>query len=62
MTFILLINVKMTTIIIGILTFIDMINKASESLKANKVFILKHFKFYEQVKFRLVELSIKKVL
>ena len=37
-----LINVKMPTIV-GILTFIRMINTAFESLKARKVFILQHF-------------------
>ena len=48
--FIMLINVKMPTIV-GILTFISMINKISESLKAIKVFILQNFSFFEQLKF-----------
>ena len=38
-----LINVKMPTIV-GILTFISMINTTSESLKARKVFIFQRFK------------------
>ena len=46
--FIMLINVKMPTIV-GILTFISMINKTSESLKARKVLIFQHFSFYEQL-------------
>ena len=37
--------------IVGILTFISMINTTSESLKARKVFIVQHFSFYEQLKF-----------
>ena len=49
--FIMLINVKMPTIV-GILTFISMVNKTSESLKARKVFIFQHFCFYRQLKFR----------
>ena len=39
-----LINVKMPTIV-GIVTFISMINKTSDSLKARKVFIFQHFGF-----------------
>ena len=50
MKFIMLINVKMPTIV-GILTFISRINTTSESLKARKVFVFRHFKFYEQLKF-----------
>ena len=50
MKFILLINVKMPTIV-GILTFISMINAASESFKARKGFIFHHFTFFEQLKF-----------
>ena len=42
--FIMLINVKMPTIV-GILTFISMINTPSESLKAKKVFIFSFFSF-----------------
>ena len=49
--FIMLINIKMPTIV-GILTFISMINNPSESLKARKIFIFQHFSFYEQLKFR----------
>ena len=44
-------NVKMPTIV-DILTFISMINKMSETLKARKVFIFQHFSFYEQLQFR----------
>ena len=47
--FIMLINVKMPTVV-GILTFISMINTASESLKARKISIFQHFTFYEQLK------------
>ena len=50
MKFILLINVKMPTIV-GILTFISMINATSERLKARNLFICQYFSFYEQVKF-----------
>ena len=49
--FILLINVKMPTIV-GILTFISMINTTSERLKARNFFISWYFRFYEQLKFR----------
>ena len=54
--FIMLINVKIPTII-GILTFIGMINTTSESLKAITVLIFQYFSFYEQLKFhaQLVE-------
>ena len=54
MKYIMLINVKMPTIIgmiVGILTVISMINTIYERLKARKVFIFKHFRFYEQLKF-----------
>ena len=47
---IMLINVKMPTNV-GILTFVSMINKTYEHLKARKVFIFQHFSFYEQLKF-----------
>ena len=47
--FILLINVKMPTIV-GILTFISMINTTSERLKARNFFICRYFSFYEQLK------------
>ena len=36
---------------VGILTFIRMINTASESLKAKKIFVFQQFSFYEQDKF-----------
>ena len=49
--FILLINVKMPTIV-GILTFISMINTTSERLKARNFFICRYSSFYEQLKFR----------
>ena len=45
-----LINVKMPTTFVGILTFISRINTASKSLKARKIFIFQHFRFYEQLK------------
>ena len=48
---IMLINVKMPTIV-GILTFISMINTTSERLKARNFFICRYFSFYEQLKFR----------
>ena len=50
MKFILLINVKMPTIV-GILTFISMINTTSERLKARNFFICRNFSFYEKLKF-----------
>ena len=50
MKYIMLINVKMPTIV-GILTLISMINTTSDSLKARKIFICKHFCFYQQLKF-----------
>ena len=53
MKFILLINVKMSTIV-GILTFICMINTASESLEPRKIFVFQHLEFYEQLKFMLI--------
>ena len=51
--FILLINVKMPTIV-GILTFISIINTTFERLKARNFFICRYFSFsfYEQMKFR----------
>ena len=45
-----LINVKMPTIV-GILTFISMINTVNESLKARKVITFQLFSFYAQLKF-----------
>ena len=53
MKFIMLINVKMSTIV-DILTFISMINTKSESLKAIKVFTFQNFSFYEQLKFHVL--------
>ena len=49
--FIILINIKMPTSV-GILTFISMINIASERLKARNFLICRYFSFYEQLKFR----------
>ena len=51
MKFILLINVKMPTIV-GILTFISMINTTSERLKARNFFICRYLSFYELLKVR----------
>ena len=48
--FILLINVKMPTIV-GILTFIRMINTTSERLKARNFFTFRYFGFYDQLEF-----------
>ena len=45
MKFILLINVKMPTIV-GILTFISLINATSERLKARNLFICQYFSFF----------------
>ena len=56
--FILLINVKMTTIV-GILTFMSMINTTSEKFNARYFLICRYFGFYEQLKFRAL-LSMKK--
>ena len=50
MKFIMLINVKMPTIV-GILTFISMINTKSERFKARKVIVFSIFRFYEQLNF-----------
>ena len=50
MKFIMPINVKMPKIV-GIITFIGMLNTTSESLKARKIFIFEHFSFYEPLKF-----------
>ena len=44
------INVKMPTIV-GMLTFISMINTTSEGLKARNFFICQYFSFYEQLEF-----------
>ena len=49
--FIMLIKVKMPTIV-GILTFISMINTSSERLKGRYFFIYLYFSFYEQFEFR----------
>ena len=48
--FIMLIIVKMSTIV-GILTFICMINTTSERLKVRNFFICRYFSFYQQLKF-----------
>ena len=50
MDFIMLINIKMPTVV-GILTFISMINRTSESSKARNSFFFQHFSFFEQLKF-----------
>ena len=50
MTFIMLINVKMPTIV-GILTFISMIKTTSGRLKARNLFNCRYFSFYKQLKF-----------
>ena len=50
MKFIMLINVKMPTIV-GILIFMSKINTTSEHLKARKVLIFEHLRFYEHLKF-----------
>ena len=50
MKLIMLINVKMPTIV-GILTFISMINTTSERLKETSSFV-SIFVFYEKLKFR----------
>ena len=47
---IMLIIVKISTIV-GILTFINMINTTSMSLKAMEVFIFQCYSFYEHLKF-----------
>ena len=47
---IMLINVKMPTIV-GILTYISMINTTSEGLKATNFFISWYFNFYKHLKF-----------
>ena len=52
-----LINVKMPTIV-GFFTFVSMIITTSESLKARKVFIFQHFRFYEQLKFHAHDKSV----
>ena len=61
MEFIMPINIKTSTIV-GILTFISMINTISESLKAREYFF-QHFRFYEQLGFHFsVVLSMNIVL
>ena len=50
-TCILLINVKMPSIV-GILTFINMINTTSERFYARNFHVFRYFSFYEQLKFR----------
>ena len=49
--FILLINVKMPTIV-GILTYISMINTSYERLKPRNFFTFRCFGFYDELKFR----------
>ena len=48
---ILLIKVKMPTLV-GILTFISMVNTTYERLKARNFFSCRYFSFYEQLKIR----------
>ena len=48
--FIMLKHVKIPTIV-GILTFISMINTTSARLKARHFFIYRYLSFYEQLKF-----------
>ena len=62
--FILLINVNLyMPTIVGILTFISMINTTSERLKARNFFTFQYFSFYEQLKIWCsVELRMKKVI
>ena len=48
--FIMLINVKMQAIV-GILTFMGIINTTCVRLKAREWIIFQHFNFYEQLKF-----------
>ena len=50
MKFILPLNVKMPTIV-GILTFISMINTTTVRLKARNFFVCRYFSLYEQLKF-----------
>ena len=45
MHLIMLINVKMPTIVVGILTFICTMNRTSWSLKARNAYFLQHFIF-----------------
>ena len=47
--FIMLINVKMPTIV-GIFTFMSMVNTISEGLKTREGFTFQHCYFYEQFK------------
>ena len=39
-----------TIVIVGILTFVSIINTTSERLKAREGFVFKQFRFYEQLK------------
>ena len=61
MKFITLINVKMPKNI-GILTFTNMINTTSKSLKVRNVLIFQYFSFIAVESPCSVELSMKKVL
>ena len=58
--FILLISAKMPTIV-GILTFISMINTTSERHLARNFFICGYFSFYEQLKSMLSSVGHEKV-
>ena len=62
MKLITLVNIEMSSMV-GILTFISMINKTFESLKAKKSLFFQHFSFYVQLKFHAqLKLAMKKVL
>ena len=50
MKFIMLINIKMPTIV-GILTYITMINTTSKRIKSRKYFIFERFSLYTSQKF-----------
>ena len=50
MNFIMVINVNIETLV-GIFIFMSMINTTFEHLKAMKVFIFNHFRFYDNLKF-----------
>ena len=57
--FILLINVKMS-IMVGVLTFISMINTTVDRLKEKSFFIFSYISFNEQLKSCSIELRMKK--
>ena len=57
--FILLINIKMP-IIVGILTFISMINTTPVRTKARNFLICRYFSFHEQLDFVLIRVELEK--